>query len=66
MYLSICPSPPVPNVHSIDFKLGGDIADDPIECSVEYEFGRMSGFEELYQPAPNGTPPEWARAQDQH
>ena len=42
MCMRVCPSLPVPTVHSIDFKLGGGIAEDPRECSVECEFGWMS------------------------
>ena len=41
--------------HSFDpLTLGGVAAEDPRECSVECEFGRMSGSGKLYQPAPNG------------
>ena len=54
--MCVCPSPPVPTFHSINFKLGGSVAEDPRDCSTECEFGQMSGSGELYQPAPN----EWA------
>ena len=33
----------VPTVHSTDFTLGGGIGEDPMECTVECEFGQMSG-----------------------
>ena len=53
---SVCmcdsPSPPVPTVHSINFKFGEGITEDPRECSVECEYGGMNSSEE---PAPNGT-----------
>ena len=38
----VCPSIPVPNVHSTDFTLGGRIAEEPRKCSIKGEFGRMS------------------------
>ena len=46
-------------------KVGEGIAEDPRECNVECEFGRMSGSGELYQSAPNGLCSEWACANGQ-
>ena len=48
VHVSVCPSPPLPTVHSINFKLGGVIAQDTRECSVECDHDL---------PTPNGTHP---------
>ena len=53
--MHVCPSPPALTDNLINFKLGKGIAEDPRECSVECEFGRISGSGELHQPAPDGT-----------
>ena len=37
------------SAHSINFTLGEGIAEDPSECSVECEFGRMSGYGFQYE-----------------
>ena len=53
----------VPTVYAIDFTVGGAVAEDHRECSVECEVGRMSGSGELYQPIPKETHSERAHAE---